>query len=224
MDRNADFSQNVVVQPSDNDWTPSPMPGVDRQMLDRIGAEVARATTIVRYAPGSRFSAHTHGGGEEFLVLDGVFSDEHGDFPTGSYIRNPPTSSHSPASEPGCVIFVKLWQMRPEDRTQIRVNTDTLAAVPDVARPGVSVSTLFLDSHEDVRMEHWASGTQAQIAATGGAEILVVAGSVLLEGQTLPPRCWIRRADGQSAALTAGPEGARLWVKTGHLRNVKAPA
>src|SRR6516165_7170873 len=60
--------------------------------VHRIGDEVARATSVVRYAPKSRFSAHIHGGGEEFLVLDGVFQDEHGDFPVGSYIRNPPTS------------------------------------------------------------------------------------------------------------------------------------
>jgi len=60
--------------------TPSPIPGVDRRMLDRIGDAVARATSIVRYAPHSHFSAHTHGGGEEFLVLDGVFQDEHGDY------------------------------------------------------------------------------------------------------------------------------------------------
>jgi anti-sigma factor ChrR (cupin superfamily) len=79
-------------------------------MLDRIGDEVVRATSIVRYAPGSHFSAHTHGGGEEFFVLNGVFQDEHGDYPVGSYVRNPPTSSHVPGSDLGCVIFVKLWR------------------------------------------------------------------------------------------------------------------
>lgn len=91
MERNADFSQNVVLRPSDTEWVASPMPGVDRKMLDRVGGEVARATSIVRYAEGSSFSSHTHSGGEEFIVLDGVFPDEHGDFPVGSYIRNPPT-------------------------------------------------------------------------------------------------------------------------------------
>lgn len=90
MELNADFSQNVIVRPEENEWTPSPMPGVERMMLDRIGDEVARATSIVRCAPDSAFSSHTHGGGEELIVLDGVFSDEHGDFPAGSYIRNPP--------------------------------------------------------------------------------------------------------------------------------------
>ena len=77
------------------------MKGVRRRVLDRVGAEVARATSIVSYEPQSHFSAHVHTGGEEFIVLDGVFQDEHGDFPAGLYIRNPPESSHTPGSEDG---------------------------------------------------------------------------------------------------------------------------
>src|SRR5438046_1035028 len=99
------------------------MPGIERRMLDRIGGEVASATSIVRYAVQSRFSPHTHGGGEEFLVLEGVFQDEHGDYPAGTYVRNPPTSRHTPGSESGCIIFVKLWQFDPADRTRVRIET-----------------------------------------------------------------------------------------------------
>lgn len=222
MKLNADFSQNVVVRPSENDWVASPMAGVDRMMLDRIGDEVARATSIVRYAPGSHFSPHTHGGGEEFIVLDGVFSDEHGDFPEGAYIRNPPTSSHTPGSEPGCVIFVKLWQMQSDDRTHVRVATEKLGAVADAERPGVTVSPLFRDPHEDVRMERWAAGTQARIDASGGLEVLIVKGTLMLDGETLEAWSWIRRADGQDVTFAAGPEGATLWIKAGHLRDVRA--
>ena len=223
MELNADFSQNVVVRPDDAGWTASPMPGVDRRMLDRIGDEVARATTIVRFAPDSAFSPHTHDGGEEFIVLDGVFSDEHGDFPAGAYIRNPPTSSHTPGSQPGCVIFVKLWQMQPDDRSHVRVATDKLGAVPDATRPGVSVSPLFRDPHEDVALETWAPGTRAVVAAPRGAEILILSGALTLAGERLEPWTWIRRADGQDVALAAGPEGAKLWIKTGHLVDVRAP-
>ena len=96
MELNTDFSKRVVIHSDQLEWLASPMPGVDRRMLDRIGGEVARATSIVRYAPNSQFSAHTHSGGEEFIVLEGVFQDEHGDFPTGTYVRNPPTTSHTP--------------------------------------------------------------------------------------------------------------------------------
>src|SRR5258708_22503350 len=125
MELNADFSQRVIVHAARLSWVPSPIPGVDRRMLDRIGDEVARATSIVRYAPGSQFSPHTHGGGEEFLVLDGVFQDEHGDFPAGTYVRNPPTSRHTPRSAPGCTLFAKLWQFDLSHRTQVGINTAT---------------------------------------------------------------------------------------------------
>ena len=155
MELNADFSKRVAMHASDIPWKASPMPGVDRRMLDRLGDEVARATTIVRYAPDSQFSSHVPTGGEEFLVLDGVFSDEHGDFPEGSYIRNPPESSHTPGSAPGTTIFVKLWQFDMADRTHIRIDTNKARYVPDPARTGVSVLPLFHDAHEDVSMEQF---------------------------------------------------------------------
>src|SRR5271166_2177450 len=74
MEVNADVAQRAAVHAGRLPWTPSPIAGVERRMLDRIGAEVARASTIVRYAPGPYFSARTHDGSEEFLVLEGVFS------------------------------------------------------------------------------------------------------------------------------------------------------
>ena len=101
MELNADFSRRVAVHAGRLPWVASPMSGVERRVLDRIGDEVARATSIVRYAPGSHFSPHTHGGGEEFFVLEGVFQDEQGEFPAGSYVRNPRTTRHKPGSVPG---------------------------------------------------------------------------------------------------------------------------
>src|SRR5436190_22575554 len=133
----ADFTKRVVVHAATLDWKASPMPGVERRMLDRIGDEVARATSIVRYAPKSHFSPHTHGGGEEFLVLEGVFQDEHGDFPAGSYVRNPPQSHHTPGSKPGCTMFVKLWQFDAADRNHVRLDTSKMALVDAVERDGV---------------------------------------------------------------------------------------
>ena len=53
----ADFSERVVVHSESLEWIASPMAGVDRRPLDRVGNEVARATSIVRYAPNSHFSA-----------------------------------------------------------------------------------------------------------------------------------------------------------------------
>src|ERR1700722_7821014 len=176
MELNADFSKRAVVHATNLPWVPSPMAGVERRMLDRVGDEIARAPSIVRYAPGSHFSPHTHGGGEEFLVLDGVFQDEHADFPAGSYIRNPPTSSHTPGSAPGCTIFVKLWQFDPADRTDVRLDTGARAFEAVPGRPGVAVMPLFGDGRETVRLERWAPGAEVELAVPGGIEVLVLDG------------------------------------------------
>ena len=139
MELNADFTKRVLVHSDQEPWHESPMPGVERRMLDRIGGEVARATTIVRYAPNSKFSAHVHTGGEEFIVLDGVFQDEHGDFPAGTYVRNPPTTKHTPGSDEGCTILVKLWQFDMEDRNQFRKD---MAASLGAEQNGLKVAQL----------------------------------------------------------------------------------
>ena len=220
---NADFDQRIVLHGDEIAWQKSPMPGVARRPLDRIGGEVARATTIVRYDPGSAFSPHIHDGGEEFIVLDGVFQDEHGDFPAGAYIRNPPTSRHTPGSAPGCVIFVKLWQFDPADRTHVRTDMNRIGAVADPDRPGVRVTPLFEDAHESVRVEQWAPETEASFRADGGAEMFVLEGSAIEHGDELRRHSWVRIPPGGEVVLKAGAAGARIWIKTGHLRHITAP-
>ena len=213
MELNADFSQRVAVHAARLPWVASPIAGVDRRMLDRIGDEVARATSIVRYAPASRFSAHTHGGGEEFLVLDGVFQDEHGDYPAGSYVRNPPTSRHTPGSAPGCVLFVKLWQFDLEDRTTVRRDAQTVAYTHAQDRPGVEIAPLFHDSREEVRMERWAPNTSVTLDLPDGGEFLVLDGAFRKAAKALrrTPGCGFRRRGGSAPPLagTAARSGLR---------------
>ncbi|MEJ6392984.1 cupin domain-containing protein [Gymnodinialimonas sp. 2305UL16-5] len=221
MELNSDFSSRVLVHADQLDWQPSPMKGVDRRMLDRIGGEVARATSIVRYAPGSHFSAHTHTGGEEFIVLDGVFQDEHGDFPAGTYVRNPPTSSHTPGSDQGCTIFVKLWQFDMDDRTQFRKTmADELAAPID----GVATALLHEDTRERVTYSHLNAGAALTSEAPGGIELLVIDGTLKMGGDLLARHSWIRLPEGERLSVVAGAHGARVWMKTGHLPFAKPPA
>lgn len=220
MELNSDFSQRVLVRSEDEPWQASPSPGVERRMLDRIGGEVARATSIVRFAPGHSFSPHTHGGGEEFIVLDGVFQDEHGDYPAGTYVRNPPTTSHTPGSEVGCTIFVKLWQFDPDDRTQFSTSmAEGLVADGD----GVRVNELHRDAREIVRYYALDAGAVLQIAPVGGLELLLLSGSLEHGDETLTQGDWLRLPEGQALDASAGPDGATLWMKTGHLRFVAAP-
>src|SRR3954470_23373660 len=209
MELNADFSQRAVVHAAALPWIPSPIAGVDRRMLDRIGAEVARATSIVRYAPESHFSPHTHGGGEEFLVLDGVFQDEHGDYPPGSYVRNPPTTRHTPGSAQGCIIFVKLWQFASDDRTEVRIDSNQQAFAPTRGRPEVEILSLFRDAREDVRLERWAADAEIALDAPGGIEVLVLDGGFAEGGEIFTPQSWLRLPAGARLSAKAGPEGTR---------------
>jgi anti-sigma factor ChrR (cupin superfamily) len=213
---NADLSQRAVVRSEELPWVESPLPGVDRRMLERDGGEVARATSIVRYAPNSAFSAHTHGGGEEFLVLEGVFSDESGDFGPGMYVRNPPGSKHTPRSGPGCTIFVKLRQMDPDDQEVVRVDT-TSAAWQRGSVPGASVMPLHERGSERVRLVKLAPGTRlGPHQHEGGEEILVLDGAVEDEFGRYPKGTWLRNP-GRSAHRVFSAEGCTLYVKTGHL-------
>ncbi|MEL6485849.1 MAG: cupin domain-containing protein [Pseudomonadota bacterium] len=223
MEINADFSQAVFARTDTMDWVPSPMPGVDRRMLDRIGDEVARATSIVRYAKDSAFPEHTHGGGEEFIVLDGVFQDEHGDYPAGTYVRNPVGTHHIPRSDPGCTIFVKLWQFDPEDQEQIAIDLKTLHTKPDPSRPGVFQANLAQRNYETVVVEQWDAGVAGELGDPGGVEALILAGTLERGDERLGRHDWLRLPAGGSARLAAGKDGARLWIKRGHLINITAP-
>lgn len=215
---NADFNQRAVVHAARMDWVPSPMAGVERRMLDRVGDEVARATSIVRYAPGSAFSPHTHDGGEEFLVLDGVFQDEHGDYPAGTYVRNPPTSRHTPQAKDGCVIFVKLHQFDPADRTFARIDTNRLGGLPDPDRSQVTVSPLFEDARETVRMETISPNTALEIGDADGLELLIVDGTANIDDEHYAPQSWLRLPPGDYAQMASGPTAVTAWVKRRHLR------
>lgn len=224
MKLNSDFSQRVAVHANAIDWVDSPVPGVARKMLDRVGDEVARATSIVRYAPGSRFSTHTHGGGEEFLVLQGVFQDEHGDYPEGWYVRNPPGTSHTPGSEAGCIILVKLWQFSPTDTDELRVPSDKVFPLLNRARPEVLIQSLHDDERESVRIEHWAPDEEIRFEPTGGMELFVLDGGFDESGEHFRTWSWLRLPPGMPLHARTGAAGARLWVKEGHLAQMQPDA
>jgi len=222
MEINSDFARRAVVHAAALPWVASPIAGVERRMLDRVGDEVARATTIVRYAPESLFSPHVHSGGEEFLVLEGVFQDEHGDFPAGSYIRNPPQSRHTPGSKPGCTIFVKLWQFDLADRTHVRIDTGKMPYVRTVQRPDVDIMPLFRDAREEVWLERWPPGCLVSLPLPGGGEFLVLDGAFREGDEAFEGQSWLRLPAGARLEALAGSQGCLVWVKAGHLAHTQA--
>jgi anti-sigma factor ChrR (cupin superfamily) len=213
---NADFSQRVVIPTSDMPWIPSPQAGVERRMLDRIGGEVARATSLVRYAAASTFPAHDHALGEEFLVLDGVFSDEHGDYAAGTYVRNPPLSRHSPRTAPGCTILVKLRQMPLSEKDRLVVDSTTAEWHP-AEQAGLSILPLFQAPGESVALERLDAGAaHSELDCPGGEEIFILSGDLHDEYGTYGAGSWIRTPAGVRRSFGSS-SGATYWVKRGHL-------
>ena len=209
---NDNLSVPIIVHAKTQDWVPSPAAGVDRRMLFRVGGEVARATSIVRYATSSAFPRHTHHGGEEILVLEGVFQDEHGDYPAGSYFRNPPGTSHVPASREGCIIFVRLWQFREGDTAQIVRRPGQGQKVEP--RPGArSASVLFDDGYETVCLENWSPGGIVTVENKRGLEFLVLSGSLTFDDESLEPLSWGRLPAGTHLTANIGPQGVKIWIK-----------
>ena len=218
MRLNANFSERVVIRPDDYQWIDSPSAGVERMMLDRVGGEIARATSLVRFAPNSTFSEHTHGGGEEFLVLEGAFGDEYQVYPAGTYVRNPVGTSHSPrVGDQGCTILVKLYQMDDDDQEQLVVDTNSATwssgPVPDI-------EYMHLHEYRDVRVAlvRWAPNTSfAAHSHPGGEEVFVVEGEFHDEHGTYPSGTWVRSPHGSEHAPYTGDEGALIYVTVRHL-------
>lgn len=218
MKINANFNERVVINTNEMSWTPSPMPGVERKMLDRIGEEIACATSLVRYAPNSHFSAHTHGGGEEFLVLEGEFNDAAGCYPAGTYVRNPVGSSHAPwAGTEGAVIFVKLHQFDLQDAAHSVIQTRAQVWYQGMVA-GLKVMPLHEFGAEHVALVKWAPNTRFNPHQHwGGEEILVLEGVFCDEHGVYPAGSWLRSPHLSRHQPFTGPEGALIYVKTGHL-------
>ena len=216
MALNADFASRVAIDTRDAPWIASPEPGVERKLLDRVGDEVARATSIVRYAPGSAFASHEHALGEEFLVLAGTFADEHGEYPAGTYVRNPPGSRHRPFSAPGCELFVKLRQFQPGDTSRVVVDTRRAEWHPGLVA-GLAVLPLHDFGSEHVALVRWAPGTRfAPHTHWGGEEILVLEGVFSDELGVNPAGTWIRSPHLSRHRPFSEP-GCLIYVKVGHL-------
>ena len=212
---NMDLTSNVVIETAAMDWIASPADGVERKPLAREHAESGHTTSIVRFAPGSSFKRHQHPCGEEILVLDGVFSDENGDYGKGSYIRNPPGTAHTPFSQEGCVLFVKLDQFDQRDRAPIVVDTGNTPWRPGIG--GLEVMPLYEFQHEHVALVKWPAGERFQPHRHfGGEEIFVLSGTFKDEHGVYPTHTWIRSAH-MSAHFPFVDEDTVIWVKTGHL-------
>lgn len=221
-DINGDLSRRARVETDDMPWSPSPSGTVWRKRVHRVGpAESGQVTSIVRYEPGATFPIHDHPDGEEILVLEGVFSDEHGDWPQGTYLLNPEGFRHAPFSHEGCVLLVKLRQFRGKDRQHVALDTNALDW-DSTSTPGVRRRSLYAQSGfgDAMRLEAWAAGSEPELRDyPTGAEIYVIDGSFADETGPHPAGTWLRFPIGASHAPRSDT-GCTLYIKTGGLADL----
>ena len=212
---NLDFSKQITINTNDMQWLPSPAQGVLRKPLAREDKESGHATSVVRYEPGSSFKRHEHPYGEEILVLDGIFSDETGDYPAGTYFRNPPGSGHAPFSKNGCPLFVKLCQFQESDTAQIKIDTSNTQWLP--GQGGLQVMPLHSHKYENTALVKWPANEVFQPHKHyGGEEIFVISGTFCDEHGKYPAGTWLRSPH-MSQHHPFVEEETIIWVKTGHL-------
>ncbi|WP_312969629.1 cupin domain-containing protein [Acinetobacter gerneri] len=218
MKINADFNQSYLLDSGQYQWIASPQTGIERVMLDRIGHEKARATSIVRYAPQSFFPEHSHPNGEEIFVLEGVFTEDKIDYPAGYYLRNPHGSSHSPSSQDGALIFVKLRQMDQKDQAFVRINTDLQDCWHTMNIAGqsnpVKVCPLFKNDHENVALYLFENNHFIETESDCYTEILIIEGALCCDQVIYPEKSWMRLAKGSNKSLFCVNDRVKIYMKT----------
>jgi anti-sigma factor ChrR (cupin superfamily) len=211
-----DLSLRVVVDTKPMTWKASPSGSVWRKRLHLVGpAESGQVTSLVRYQEHSQFPPHGHPDGEEILVLSGVFSDEHGDWPAGSYLLNPEGFRHAPYSGGGCLLFVKLRQYPGMDRRHVAVNTDTVSWEP--AGGGREHKFLYAQPgyQDTTRLERWpADSALRELAYPRGAELLLLDGSFEDEHGRYDALTWLRLPRHFTHRPTT-TERCELYIKEG---------
>lgn len=212
---NMDFSKKLTIKTSEQEWLSSPAASVFRKPLERQAAETGHTTSIVRYEPGASFKTHNHPLGEEIFVLEGVFSDENGDYPEGTYLRNPPGSSHAPFSKEGCVIFVKLNQFAQDDLKEVRIQTKNTPWLP--GQGNLKVMPLHEHKGHGTALVKWPKGERfVPHRHFGGEEIFVLKGTFKDEHGDYPKGTWLRSPH-LSTHFPFVDEETIIFVKTGHL-------
>jgi anti-sigma factor ChrR (cupin superfamily) len=212
---NMDFSQVVCLRPENQEWVTSTADGVSRIHLERVAEESGHVTSFVKFEPGSYFPPHTHPNGEEIFVLDGVFSDENGDYPAGTYIRNPPGSYHKPFTKEGCRLFVKLGQFKSDDTEQVIIRPEDQRWGQGIGN--LKVLPLHMHSSESTALVAWPKDEVFQPHQhVGGEEIVVISGRFIDEHGEYPAGTWLRSPP-LSKHFPHVEEETLIYVKVGHL-------
>jgi len=212
---NMDFSKIACSLVHEQRWVKSPADGVLRMPLEFEAVESGHTTSFVKFAPGSYFPEHNHPQGEELYVLEGVFSDEDGDYPAGTYIRNPPGSRHKPYTKDGCKLFVKLDQFKNDDSKHVVIKPDDQEWQKGIGN--LRVLSLHVHNTESTALVHWPKNEVFQPHTHfGGEEIVVISGKFIDEYGEYEAGSWVRSPH-MSQHFPRVEEETLILVKVGHL-------
>ena len=209
---NMDFAKTVFMDTDKIDWVASPMSGVYRKPLAREETERGHATSLVQYEADSVFRPHPHPLGEEILVLNGVFSDEKGDFKAGSYFRNPPGSGHAPHSRDGCFLFVKLHQFQPHDLNQVYVDTPSIWSSEKS-----EILSLYQFGDERVWLVRIQNSEDIldELDLCASVELFIISGLAKYGDIQMSSGAWLREPDFRLDRWSVA-SGCFIWLKSGH--------
>ena len=221
---NGDLTVFCAVDTKSMQWQASPSGTVWRKRVHLVGpVESGQVTSVVRYDSNSSFPEHDHPQGEEILVLEGVFSDQQGDWPAGTFLLNPEGFRHAPFSRPGCVLFVKLRQYPGLDRRHVAIDTTTLdwqeGDEAGLARKPLYSQDGYADS---VELQKWqARSDAAKIAYPQGAEMFVIEGSFHDERGSYEKGHWLRFPAG-AVQHQRSDTGCTVYLKKAGLKYLVA--
>lgn len=212
---NMDFTKVACLRPENQEWVTSPADGVSRVHLERVAEESGHTTSFVQFSPDSYFPQHSHPDGEEIFVLEGVFSDEYGDYPAGTYIRNPPGSKHKPFTKEGCKLFVKLDQFQDGDNEHVVIRPEDQRWSDGIGR--LKVLPLHNFKSESTALVKWPENEVFQPHTHfGGEEIVVIKGRFIDEHGEYPEGTWLRSPH-MSKHFPRVEEETLIYVKVGFL-------
>ena len=217
---NGDLTVFCSADTAEMAWTASPSGTVWRKRVHLVGPpESGQVTSIVRYDHNSSFPQHDHPDGEEILVLEGVFSDQQGDWPAGTFLLNPEGFRHAPFSREGCVLLVKLRQYPGRERRQVALDTNTLTWQETDAH-GVRRKELYgQDGYADtMELQSWEpGGDPGERVYPAGSEIYVIEGAFSDDRGMHAKGSWLRfPAGGEHHPRT--DSGCTLYIKNAGLQ------
>ena len=216
MQFNDDITQRVVLESSILPWIGSSLPCVQSKLLEHRADEFARTTSIERYEANTHLGTYEYPLGQEILVLEGDYEDEVGVYGAGTYVKNPPKSSHSIRSKSGCTIFVKNNYLTLDDNQRTLLDTQSANWLQGLVT-GLTVLPLAEFGTKHTALVRWAPETRFNPHRHyGGEEILVLECVFEDEFGKYPVGTWMRSPH-MSGHHPFSIQGCLILVMTGHL-------